>query len=368
MSEGTHTRTTTQRTSGAETTTLPPEYVPVYPLSARRGEMYFLSHRLTQLAMKMYAELDSEDPQAANQFFETFGPGNIILYPDRPHERFSDYERLLELLLRNDSEKYRSIHKGTPFYFMSWLAFDLRDFEKALFYMDGATSEDIRQNPDGWLDLPAGSFLTLRSSEFQVAQRTIETIRSCLNRQIERFNSVSGLESITLQQFIDQFVRVLVQDVAQRTIISALYVYLLEFEERYRELRLRSTEGGSIAPFIIHLFRGALIFESLLKHLYSQKDDGDPAKTLGQVFYNTAFRHEFVSGVRTSADSLRDIVAGITDDSMRSAFTTTARLRNTTGHNLVWDDEVFQEPSQYEALFHQEINALLYLVSVKFCH
>ena len=145
-------------------------------------------------------------------------------------------------------------------------------------------------------------------------------------------------------------------------------MYLLEFEERYRELRLRSTEGGSIAPFIIHLFRGALICESLLKHLYSQKDDGDPAKTLSQVFYNTAFRHEFVSGVRTSADSLRDIVAGITDDSMRSAFTTTARLRNTTGHNLVWDDEVFQEPSQYEALFYQEINALLYLVSVKFCH
>jgi len=92
------------------------------------------------------------------------------------------------------------------------------------------------------------------------------------------------------------------------------------------------------------------------------------AKTLGHVFHDTVFRHEFVSGVRTSADSLQDIITGITGDSMRSAFTTTAKLRNTTGHNLVWDDEVFEDPDQYKQLFHQEINALPYLVSVKFCH
>lgn len=206
VSESTRTQTTTQRTGGEETTTLP-QYIPIYLVPARRGEMYFLSHRLTQLALKTYAELDSEDPQTANQFFETFGPGNIILYPDRPHERFSDYERLLELLLKDNSEKYQSIHKGTPFYFMSWLAFDLRNFEKALFYMDAAISEDIRQEQDGWLDRPAGSFLTLSSPEVQpaqcvnvqVAQRTIGIIRRRLNAQIERFNSVSNLEAITLE-------------------------------------------------------------------------------------------------------------------------------------------------------------------------
>lgn len=365
MSESTRTETTTQRTGGEKPTTLP-QYIPIYLVSARRREMYFLSRSLTQLALKMYAELDAEDPQAANLFFETFGPGNMILYPDRPHERFSDYERLLELLLKDDSEKYQAIHKGTPFYFMSWLAFDLRDYEKALFCMDAAISEDIRQTPGGWLDLPAGSFLTLQSQEFEVARRTIAAIRKRLNEQIERFNSLSGLEPITLQRFIDEFVRVLVQDVAERTIVSALYVYLLEFDERYEELRLRSTEGGSIAPFIVHLFRGALIFESLLRLLYPRRDDGSMAKTLGHVFHNTVFRHEFVSGVRTSADSLQDIITGITGDSMRSAFTTTAKLRNTTGHSLVWDDEVFEDPDQYKQLFHQEINALLYLVSVKF--
>jgi hypothetical protein len=53
-----------------------------------------------------------------------------------------------------DAVKYRQIHKGIPFYFMSWLAFDLRNYEKALFYIDAGISEDVRKNPKGWQENP----------------------------------------------------------------------------------------------------------------------------------------------------------------------------------------------------------------------
>jgi hypothetical protein len=35
--------------------------------------------------------------------------------------------------MQTDVDKYRKMHKGTPFGFLSWLAFDMRNYEKAMF-------------------------------------------------------------------------------------------------------------------------------------------------------------------------------------------------------------------------------------------
>ena len=56
--------------------------------------------------------------------------------------------------------------KGTPFGYLSWLAFDTRNYEKAMFYMDTGIAEDVRKhkdpvNPTGWLVNPGPKFLTL---------------------------------------------------------------------------------------------------------------------------------------------------------------------------------------------------------------
>ncbi len=374
MSDDSSTSTTTTTTTRAESiagkvngpvsSTQPPKQQ-IYLLPAH-PEMYFLSDNLKQLALKMYMELDTVDPDRSNKFFETFGPGNIVLYPDRPHERFNDYEKLLKLMFDNDHIKYRSIHKGAPFFFMSWLAFDLRNYEKALFYMDSAISEDIRLDPSDWLSLPAGSFLTLTLPEFQIAHRTINMIQVLLNKEINRFNSISDLKPIIIQNLTEKFVKKLVQDIEKRTIVSALYVYILEFKERYQELELRSTMGGSIAPFIIHLFKGALIFESLLKYLYVKKDEIKKVKTLGNIFDLPTFKKDFFAIPKTSSYSIKAIYDYVPDNSIESAFTVTTMLRNTTGHNLIWDDEVFKDSQKYEVLFQQEMNAILYLIDKKF--
>jgi hypothetical protein len=327
--------------------------------------MYFLSPSLIQHVRNVYHQLEINGPQDGDWFFETFGPGNIAYRIDRPYERFSDYEELLQILEQDDPDKYHTIHKGTPFYFLSWTAFDLRNFEKSLFYIDAAISEDVRKLPDDWINQPGSAFLTLQEPQIQVARRTIENVRQHLDQELNRFNNISGLPPLSIQSFVDRFVRVLVleQDITKRTIVSAFYVFLLEFFDRYSELRMRSTFGGSILPFVIHLFKGGLIFESLLKHLYH--DPSQPRRTLGFIFNSPAFQNDFLGQIPTGSSTLQEIVDGIQGNSIQSAFTATSRLRNTTGHNLVWDD-VFSNRDTYESLFYQEMNAILYLISHKF--
>jgi len=323
--------------------------------------MHFLTDPLVDLAL---GHFDAIEIVQADWFFSTFGPGNLLNATDRPHERFNDYETLLSLLRERNRGKYGQVHKGTPFFFLSWLAFDLRNYEKTLYYLDAAISEDVKNAGTNWINLPGALFLKLTTHE-HVAERVIRQIRTLLEEQLARFNTISNLSAISIDDFVDKFVTKLMQDSSTRTLISALYIFFLELRERQIELRLRSTEGSSLGPIIGHLFSGGLIFESILKNLYSTKDNGDRIKTLGQIYQTTAFQTDFGTGVQTSADTLQEILDAVNDDSLLTAFCTTSRIRNTTGHNLVWDN-IFNFSQNYEILANQIINAVFYVVEKKF--
>lgn len=326
--------------------------------------MYFLTDPLVQLALNYFDQLPTPDVQQADGFFSTFCPGNLLHATDRPFERFRDYEDLLLLLRSRNPQKYELIHKGTPFFFLAWTAFDIRNYEKTLYYLDAGISEDVRNVGSDWVNRPGALFLRLTTKP-HVAERVIREIRQLLSKQINRFNAISGLAPMSNDIFIDKFVVQLMQTPSTRTIISALYVYLLESTERFTELQLKSTEGSSLGPVIAHLFSGGLIFESLMKYLYPTKNNGDQIKTLREVFQTNSFISDFGSGMQTSADRLQDILKAATDNTLVTAFCTISKLRNTTGHNLVWDN-IFRTPSSYEVLMNQSLNALLYLIEKKF--
>lgn len=247
---------------------------------------------------------------------------------------------------------------------MSWLAFDLRNYEKALYYLDAAISEDVKNAGTNWINLPGAQFLKL-STQPHVAERVIKNIRELLTRHLDRFNSISSLAPINLNDFVAKFITNFMHNSSSRTIISAFYVFLLEHTERLVELRLKSTEGSSIGPIISHLFSGGLIFESSLKILYPRKDNGDPVRMLGDVFYTSTFQTDFGKGFQTTAISLKEVLDGIVDSSLVTAFSTTARIRNTTGHNLVWDN-IFDSIANYESIMNQVVNALLFVIERKF--
>ena len=318
--------------------------------------MYFLTLSEVESALLRFREIQLNDSENGDSLFSKYGPGNIGNAVDKPYERFSDYENLLRKFWQDDPDKYEKIHKGTPFYFLAWTAYDLRNFEKALFYMDAAISEDKKNSKD-WMKEPAAmSFFWLESP--QVAQRVTTDIRLILNEEIQRFNFISGRHPFTISDFIEKFVKSLITPrSAHRTIVTSFYTFLLEFTERVQELEIRSSEGGSVEPFISHLFKGGLVYESLLKIFYQKT-------TLDKIYKERRFKEDFLKEVSTSANTLKKIYDAIGADDIQTAFDTTTQLRNTTGHNLVWDD-IFSTDT-YTRLYQQEINAIFYIISKKY--
>jgi hypothetical protein len=121
------------------------------------------------------------------------------------------------------------------------------------------------------------------------------------------------------------------------------------------------SKAGSIEPYLSHLFKGGLLFESILKGLYPNYKN----ETLNKIFKNIDFQTDFgIKSVETRSTSLENIIFKINSDDLQTSFNTISRLRNTTGHNLVWDN-VFNE-SNYEKLFNQQMNAILYVISKKY--
>lgn len=319
--------------------------------------MYFRSDLEIAAALKDFKSLKIEGPEVCDKFFHKYTPGNVLDFANSPFERFADYETLLRILQECDSDKYKRLHKGTPFYFMCWLAFDLKNYEKALFYLDAGVSEDIR-NVSDWKSRPGSDFLFLRTPQLQVAGRVVKKLRDVLENEINRFNLATP-GHITINFLVEGFVEKIIEDIKKRTIITALYTFILEFEDRHTGLLLRSEGGGSIEPFLTHLFKGGLIFESILKTVYPSK------KTLNDIFKSHEFKKDFDFDVGTSANSLQEILDEINDNGIERAFETVSKIRNTTGHDLVWDD-VFNDPQNYRKLFEQQVNAFLYLIEKKY--
>lgn len=311
------------------------------------------------LALRLYDQIDVSNPTLGDLLFNIFGPGNTLNTVERPYERLLGYEVLLRALWEHDPSKYSQLHKGTAFYFVCWLYLDLRNYDSGLFYIDAAMSEDVRRAPSQWLTEPAGAFLTLANPANQVAGRHVANIRRLLEAHVARYNSVF-VGTLTVDDVVDRFVKVFVRQPEHRTIVSAWYVHLLEFEDRIGDLTLRSAGGGSIAPFLDHLFRGGLLLESVLKYLYPAGGGG----TLGAIYNDPAFRTDFGGPFSTSAHTFADIIRGITGPPEHRAFSTSAKLRNTSGHNLVWDDAL--DPIAYRTLYEQEVNAMLLVISTKF--
>lgn len=335
--------------------------------------MYYISD--VKKAKDCYIAGDYLNPADGDAFFEEYAPGNAFKGPLYPFERSNDYENLLRIIRKEDPDKYLIIHKGTPFYFMGWINFYLKQYEKAVYYMDCAISEDIRKtkfkNPalqndevvDNALQWPAGQFFKL-AHQSGTAQIIVDELSNYCQHELIRFNRETGT-AISLKAFIDNFISILLKNEKSRSIATAIYSFILEYHEIRQMIVLRSSLGGSIEPILTYLFKGGLIFESLLKYLYPTKDDGTIAKTIGHIAHTNAFKTDYISSVDTTATSIKDIIKEIQDSSLKTSFNTTARIRNTTGHNLQWEDE-FDDVLNFEKLHNQIINSILYICDKSF--
>lgn len=315
-------------------------------------------------ARLFFQQLKIQDYTTGDFYFQTYGVGNVIESTHFPYERFVCYEYLLSEIKILDKEKYYLIHKGTPFYFLAWTAFQIKDYEKAVFYMDAAIAEDMRIPDSHWTERPMGLIATLSERKDHTAVKVATEMRELIEDVRKDFNSACS-RNLLMSDFVKNFVVGLVnENKNNRSIVSSLYSYILEFDDRIKMLELRSKEGGTIEPILTHLFKGGLLFESVLKYLvskYTWKDTmGKSPRTLGDFNDCEDFTNKFCT-FSTGSNSLKEIVDRAVDNKMQTSFSTTAMIRNTTGHNLVWDD-VFKDLSNYRLLYKQTINSLFYLI------
>ena len=332
------------------------------------------SHTVNE-AVLAFEQLEINDGRTGDLYFETYGVPNTIELFNAPYERFACYELLMQTLKNEDANKFSLIHKGTPYYFLAWTAFEIRNFSKSVFYMDLALGEDIRKstapgksqteaarealnNPGGnlWKFIPEGP-----------AIRVIQQLKQLIVRELQNFKSRTS-EEIKLDDFVDKFViENIVKDVKNRSLISSLYSYITEVDDLIETLKIRSQNLSSIEPLLNSLFKGGLIFETLLKTIADQKAwrvSGNPPTTLGAFNQINDFLTMFnlpPGDFVTSAPDLRSILSNATDDTLKTAFSVTAQLRNTAGHDLRRDD-IFQNPDDYALLINKQLNAILFVI------
>lgn len=253
---------------------------------------------------------------------------------------------------------------------MFWTAFDCGLYERAFFFADAAISENQRNYPAGWEGRQSSNIFRLRNTGANAAGRAVDLLRRLFKAHIHDFN-ITAQKNLTISDFDSKFVLKLIADPPKRSILSGLFSLVAEFETLSSHLAIRSGHRGSIQPFLAHLFRGALVLESLLKALYPKQPNGKPNQTLGDIYRATQFQSDFAMGAKPfsiSASSLFEALQDLNDPSLgwpQKSFQVVGKIRNTTGHNLLLDD-VFSTPADFTALFAQEMRAIFCVLEAKF--
>jgi hypothetical protein len=285
----------------------------------------------------------------------------------QPHESSKGYEELLAQIKRVAPERYSTMHKGTPFYFIGWLAYEMRDYEKGVFYMDAALSEDAHNNPSGWMGAPAAAFLFLDDKHPNASAKGITIqARHEVDSHLRRFSSESGL-SLDIDTLVNKFIKPYATDPAHRSIITSLLTFLLEGKDLQDQISLRSQYGGSLEPFLTHLFKGGLIFESLLKRKYGAAASGN---TLGPYLNVAKAKTDLSLSTRPlykrmstpiKFEGLPALLQSWTGEPFHErAIAIAYAVRNTTGHDLGWQD-VFTEDI-YRELFDGIVDAIFWVI------
>jgi hypothetical protein len=172
----------------------------------------------------------------------------------------------------------------------------------------------------------------------------VEYISGNANELISDYNARQDATPITLDQLRTRFLIPIISspDEHKRALVTAFITFVAEWKYRARLIEL--IEHGTREPFFMHLFRGCLLFESLLKEKYPPPM---PAKaTLGNCLQALHTQLVIPNNLNISAVDFDAEVQSLTPAaSMTDAIQMTGRFRNTLGHNLAWPSASLNQQS-----------------------
>lgn len=304
-----------------------------------------------------------DNPNLADTFFELFG--QKIQTADIFYKLIL-YEKFLKKLKEINPAKYEKIHKGNPYYFLAIYSYILHKFEKATFYMDAALCEDQNNFPDNWREKPAALFMLLdEKNPHQAALDITKKLKKELENQFKEYNNWAHEikePEICFDSFINKFVIELLDPAenkknSYRSIITSFYSFILEYKDLKEMIKL-SPSKGSIGPFISYLFKGGVIFESILKFFYKDcsKD------TIYKIKNKIEKEFDVKLDLKTSADSFKEIFKYLNNYTLEKILSAVAMIRNCTAHNLARD---FINEEEFDILFETIIKAMLLFLAKK---
>jgi hypothetical protein len=185
--------------------------------------------------------------------------------------------------------------------------------------------------------------------------------------------------SFDLDGLVKTFIVKKIKEAEYRSIIPALYLYIYESEQRLLQLKIRSDRGGTIEPFVLHLLKGCLIFESLLKLIYSSRSPSTLADILNDAFIRDDLNYcknpktinkDLIGHIAGVRNTLQDIIVHLLPYLEKKSYvsdqwiTLSYALRNVTTHNLSWPDKFNLE--NYEKLYKSVLFSIFYLIYKKF--
>jgi hypothetical protein len=266
-------------------------------------------------------------------FFDEYAPYRPLIDSGHYTQSIEDALRLLGGVKQLSPQQYQAAHKGTPFYIMGFAAFASHDYPSASLFFDAAVAADLRYHK-GKLDSPALQFIQLLADKAQpvLAHHIVDQISASMEQFLDDYRSRTGAKTITLDELRSRFFRkiLLSGHAHQRTLVTAFISFVAEWP--YRANLFELIEEGSREPFFLHLFRGCLLFESLLKGAAP----GAGLTTLGKALTH----HLSALGLtkfETAESDFNEIPKALTSKmDIEPTITSCAKTRNTLGHNLVW--------------------------------
>jgi hypothetical protein len=305
--------------------------------------------------MKIYPSI-SVDPEEFRRaamngegtlFFQKFNLGAPLVFgPSMASYVFLEAKRVLEECRNVDLKSYREIHKGGPYYWMGIAAYLFNDFQTATYYFDSAVSEDLRnKNRAKDETTPAMCFMLLHGDQpAQAAQSLVKDVEARIEELVEKYNKRAkllpvGINSISLETIRKKFLRpaLLKKHSSYRSMATVLISFCREWDHKNSFFDLQPRRG-SFEPFFIHLFKGCVLFESLLRNsptLLNKHINPDNVKTLGSLLeeLKTDLQIKNINIKEFNFDQiLEDIVSD--NGSIETAINLTGKIRNTLGHNI----------------------------------
>ena len=305
------------------------------------------------------------------------------IYNPQPNEllRSQQYlvlrERMFKLLMtckQIDQEAFAKIHKGHPYFFIGITSYRLGDYQTSILFFDAALSEDLKFKKEE--DSPTRLFFMLKGEEPRNAARLdTQYVETKVKRSINYYNDDiaknKDINKINLKDMQDVFFEYVLDnsgDPGLRTMLTTYITYIVEWDFRNEHFDLGVRKGTS-EPYLLHLFRGCVLFESLLKrNPFPKPKHEDQKKELGKLlrYYQNEMKvklpDDFTSKI-TGINTLGKLLTELNNQSevIEDSILTTYWLRNILGHSLAWEDRIEQE--SYRKLYFSVSTSCLHVIN-----